>query len=86
MSKTSNRKPLATMYALGLIWIVALVGGAVVLTQPMLAIYESVGIESAAVQFVATAALVLLLATPITVAVGFVMRSTPDRAEVQNRR
>ena len=85
MSKTSTRKSLAMIYALGLIWLVAAIGGALVLAAPMLSLYETLGIESVAAHVVATSTLVLLLATSVTVALALVLRSHLAPAEVSAR-
>lgn len=85
MRSTSSRKSLAIIYVLGLIWLVAMIGGAAVLMNPLLALYETLGIESAAVQMVATMALVITLASFITVGVGLVLRADREPEPVSQR-
>ncbi|MEX1336568.1 MAG: hypothetical protein AB1Z66_14850 [Candidatus Limnocylindrales bacterium] len=75
MRSTTTVKFLAAAYALGLIWTVALVGGTLVLTQPMLELYAVLGIESAAIETTATMSLVVVIATAVAVAAGFVVRA-----------
>ena len=81
MRSTINRKSVATMYALGLIWTVAMVGGAYVLAQPMAELYEVVGIENALVETVGTIVLVMVLATLVTAGVALVLRATADHGK-----
>jgi predicted metal-binding membrane protein len=85
MRSTINRKSLAVMYALGLVWVVAMVGAAVVLVQPMAMLYETVGIESAAFAVVATTALAILVASSVTVGVALILRATADHQKVTHR-
>ena len=80
MRSTINRKFLALAYGLGLVWTVAMVGGAVVLTQPLLGIFGVLGIESVAVHLVATMALVIALATALTIALAIVLRAVARHA------
>jgi len=79
MRTTVSRKSLAAVYALGLIWVVAVVGGAVALMQPMSALYASVGIEDAVVETSGTMVLVILLATAVTAGVALILRATAGR-------
>ena len=74
MRSTINRKFVAVAYGLGLIWSVALAGGAVVLAPPLQELYGVLGIDSVAVHLVATMALVLVLATTVTIALGLALR------------
>lgn len=83
MRSTTTVKFLAAAYALGLIWTVALVGGAVVLTQPMLELYATLGVGSAVIQTVATMSLVVAVATAVAVAAGFAVRSAAARSHVR---
>ncbi len=82
MRSTNTRKFLAAAYGLGLIWTVAMVGGSVVLAQPMLELYNGLGIESAAVHVALTMSLVMLLASVVTVAVALVVRAVASQTPV----
>jgi hypothetical protein len=86
MRRTTSRKALTVIYVLGLIWLVAMIGGAAVLMHPMLALYETLGVESAAVQMVMTMAVVIILASLATVGVGLVLRTKSDPDPVAQRR
>ncbi len=85
MRRTSTRKLIAATYGLGLIWIVAMVGGAVVLMQPMLALYDALGIEPAVLHAVLTMSLVVLNATAVTIAIGLVLRAAAGHAPASHR-
>ena len=85
MRSTSTRKLITATYGLGLIWIVAMVAGAVVLMQPMLALYDALGIEPAVVHTVLTMSLVVLNASAITVVVGLVLRAAAADAPASHR-
>jgi hypothetical protein len=86
MRSTTSRKALATVFVLGLIWFVAMVGGVSVLMHPMLALYEALGVESAAVQLLATMLLVIIQASLVTVGVGLVLRIRSEPAPATQRR
>jgi len=85
MRNTVTLKPLAVVYGLGLILLVAMVGGAVVLTRPMAELYSVLGIESALVRMVATMTLVAVLAIGTTIAAGLALRSTTGHDEATER-
>ena len=86
MRRTTSRKALAIIYVLGLIWLVAMIGGSVVLTHPMLALYEAFGVEGAAVQLAVTMALVIVLASLVTVGVGLGLRTKSEPKPATQRR
>jgi hypothetical protein len=75
MRRTISFKSLALAYGLALVWIVAMVGGAVVLTAPMLDLYLLLGVESVFVHSMVTLALALAAATLVTLAVALVVRA-----------
>ena len=81
MRRTTTRKFLAFAYGLGLIWAVAMVGGSAVLMQPMLLLYEGLGIESAVMHTTLTMGLVVALATTVTASVGYVAHAATSHAE-----
>jgi len=85
MRMTITLKSLAAVYGLGLIWCVAMIGGAIVLMQPMMELYGTLGIESALVQMAATMTLVVVLATVPTIALGLALRSTRGQAGATER-
>jgi hypothetical protein len=80
MRSTTYRKALATICVLGLIWFVAMIGGVSVLMQPMLELYETLGVESAAVQLLVTMLLVIIQASLVTVGVGLLLRTRSEPA------
>ena len=86
MRRTTSRKALAIIYVLGLIWLVAMIGGAAVLMHPMLALYDTLGVESATVQMVVTMALVIILASLVTVGIGLVLRAKTEPEPATQRR
>ena len=85
MRSTISLKALVAIYALGLIWIVAMAGGLLVLAQPMLSFFETIGVDDALVQTLATMTLVILFATAVTAGVAFILRTTPDTAPAPAR-
>jgi hypothetical protein len=85
MRSTTTLKFLAAAYALGLIWTLALVGGAVVLMPPMTELYESLGIGSTAIRVGATMSLDVIAATLIAIAAAVVIRAAADRRPATRR-
>ena len=69
----------------GLIWFVAMIGGVSVLMQPMLELYETLGVESAAVQLLVTMLLVIIQASLVTVGVGLLLRTRSEPAPATQR-
>lgn len=81
MRRTTTSKSLAFAYGLGLIWAVAMVGGCALLMQPMLLLYEGLGIESAVMHTTLTMGLVVALATMVTAAFGYVVHAATSHSE-----
>lgn len=79
-----SRRSLAAAYLLGLVWLVAMIGAAVALVQPMAALYETLGIESAVAAAFMTWSLAIVLATLAAAGAGLVLRSKPFAAKARH--
>lgn len=83
--RATPRPSYAVLYALGLVWVVALFGAALVLTGPLELIYETLAIEGLAVRVAATVTTAVVMATSVTVGIGLVLRATMAQERATER-